>query len=168
MRESLSGTNQRLFAKSADGGVFDESGGTDESDDFDGSSGRLEQFTLPALHECVRTARGLLSRQLVEWGAGPQAVDEAVLVLSELFTNAIVHTDSRMITCQLRAVHARLYLAVSDEGGAREGESEQDCGDEGGRGLVLVDALTERWGVTHAQGAGRIVWAVLPMGAPRE
>jgi anti-sigma regulatory factor (Ser/Thr protein kinase) len=95
-------------------------------------------------------------------------------VVSELFTNAVRHTDSEEIGCELRLVGGRLRLEVADEGCAAT-EPHPGSGDldgEGGRGLLLVDALSETWGVSpNGNGRGHVVWAELkvqPAPAGRE
>ncbi|MEK8169176.1 hypothetical protein NKH77_03280 [Streptomyces sp. M19] len=54
------------------------------------------------------------------WGYREDVCDAAELVVSELFTNAIVHTASEHVRCLLRAEEERLlYVEVADQGGDR-------------------------------------------------
>jgi hypothetical protein len=90
--------------------------------------------------------------------------DTAVLVVSELVTNAIVHTASTHIVCELHDGDDLVRIAVRDEGcapGQPHAAAQQRPEDEHGRGLLLVDAMCHAWGA-HEQGPGLLVWAELP------
>jgi anti-sigma regulatory factor (Ser/Thr protein kinase) len=121
-------------------------------------------FELPARAEQVSRARKLVSARLESWGVGEDAHDTALLVLSELLTNAIVHTGGHLVACELRADADRLRVTVQDQGAADTGP--RVChGAEGerGRGLLLVEAVSCAWGTYDAApGVGRVVWAELP------
>jgi hypothetical protein len=89
--------------------------------------------------------------------------DTAALVVSELVTNAIVHTASNQVVCELYDGDDLVRISVRDEGSA-PGEphpSPQRPEEEHGRGLLLVEALCRAWGVQE-QGPGLMVWADLP------
>ncbi len=92
-------------------------------------------------------------------------------MVSELVTNAIVHTASSRVVCELHDNDDLVRIAVRDEGCA-PGEphsSPQRGEEEHGRGLLLVDSLCHAWGA-HEHGPGLLVWAELPRKAdePRE
>ena len=121
-------------------------------------------FCLPALSTQVAEARRRLRTLLSEWDVDEDMCSDATLVLSELFTNAVRYSDSEKIVCGLRLTREALRLEVADEGGGttepctREAASDE----EGGRGLLLVGALSRKWGVHPCtDGRGRAVWAVL-------
>lgn len=123
-------------------------------------------FALPAHPESV-AARRLTRSRLDEWRLNGDAYDAAVLIVSELVTNAVVHTASARVVCELRRLKNRLRIAVQDQGhqpgGPRLGVGADD---EHGRGLLLVDAMCSAWGSRDAgDGSGRIVWAELPHGS---
>jgi hypothetical protein len=89
--------------------------------------------------------------------------DTAVLVVSELVTNAIVHTASSHIVCELHDSDDLVRIAVRDEGCA-PGEprpSPRRPDEEHGRGLLLIDGLCRAWGAQE-HGLGLLVWADLP------
>ncbi|MGW7592813.1 ATP-binding protein [Streptomyces rubiginosohelvolus] len=124
-------------------------------------------FALPAHPESVAGARELTRTRLDAWRLGRDLGDAAVLIVSELVTNAIVHTASTRVVCELSRFGRRLRIAVQDQG-------HQPCGprlrpssdEEHGRGLLLVEAMSSAWGSHDAQDAsGRIVWAELAHGA---
>ncbi|BFO20596.1 hypothetical protein SHKM778_69840 [Streptomyces sp. KM77-8] len=90
--------------------------------------------------------------------------DTAALVVSELVTNAVVHTASSHIVCELHDRGDLVRIAVRDEGcapGQPRANTRRQPEEEHGRGLLLVDALCQSWG-SHEQGPGLLVWADLP------
>lgn len=124
-------------------------------------------FELPARAESVARARHLVRDRLAVWRIEGDVTDTAALVVSELFTNAVVHTASGRVVCELRDVGGRLRIAVQDEGcPAAEPRLRRVDAEERGRGLLLVDAMCGAWGAHDARhGAGWIVWAELALGA---
>jgi anti-sigma regulatory factor (Ser/Thr protein kinase) len=112
----------------------------------------------------VSDARGRIRARLGEWGADAELRDDASLVVTELFTNAVRHTDSEKIACVLRASGSIVRLEVTDQG--RGSGVPVPCvaeaDEEGGRGLLLVSLLSLAWGSDPAEdGTGRVVWAEL-------
>lgn len=122
-------------------------------------------FELPARTESVSRARRLAEERLILWGCDGDIRDTVALIVSELVTNAVVHTASARIVCELREGEDRLRIAVRDEGGPA-GPRMRDCGEEErGRGLILVDALCASWGADRTgHGTAQIVWAELAHG----
>ncbi|WP_435303972.1 ATP-binding protein [Streptomyces phaeoluteigriseus] len=103
------------------------------------------------------------------WSVCEDTCDTAALVISELVTNAIVHTASGVVVCELYDGGDLVRIAVRDEGCA-PGEphpSPQRPDEEHGRGLFLVDALCHSWGAQE-HGPGLLVWADLPRQASAE
>ncbi|MEI7030235.1 ATP-binding protein [Streptomyces pratensis] len=126
-------------------------------------------FTLPARPESVAGARRLTRARLDAWKLTGDAHEAAVLIVSELVTNAIVHTASARVVCELRCLGRQLRIAVQDQGHQPDGPRlRRTADDEHGRGLLLVDALSDSWG-SHDAGytSGRIVWAEVPHGSER-
>lgn len=121
-------------------------------------------FELPARVEQVPRARKLASTRLESWGVGEDPRATALLVVSELFTNAIVHTDGHLVACELRTDAERLRITVQDQGCAATGPRVcHGAQGERGRGLLLVEAVSCAWGTFDATaGSGRVVWAELP------
>ncbi|MFJ5832603.1 ATP-binding protein [Streptomyces sp. NPDC093089] len=122
-------------------------------------------FELPARTASVARARRLAEERLILWGCGPEIRDTVALVVSELVTNAVVHTASDRVICELREGEDTLRIAVRDEGGPADPRI-RDCGeDERGRGLLIVDALCTAWGADRTgHGTAQIVWAELAHG----
>ena len=85
-------------------------------------------------------------------------VDDAVLMTSELVTNAVLHGQPE-ITLWLRLETDRLTVAVTDLGDAILDCARPPPRQASGRGLVIVDALATRWGVNRTRGRlGKSVW----------
>lgn len=109
----------------------------------------------------ARLARRLVSHRLDEWGHpydGP--VNEAVtLIAAELASNAVRHghVPGRDFHIRLIESGGTLRLEVCDTRTERLPEVRVPCG-ESGRGLLLVDALADKWGVTPRE-PGKSVWA---------
>ena len=138
---------------------------------FDGEAVFLHRdvFQLPARGASVAAARRRIGDRLRQWGVPGPVYDDAALVVSELFTNALVHTESTEITCRVQTTTETVYLSITDQGcGATEPELRRDLEAECGRGLLLVNALAEVWGVTNENGCGRTVWAVLSEPKPTD
>ncbi|ANP48297.1 anti-sigma regulatory factor (Ser/Thr protein kinase) [Streptomyces griseochromogenes] len=109
--------------------------------------------------ERIAEARRHLRELLHDW-AGAEQVDAAVLLVSEMVTNVLVHTDA----------DALLLAEVTGEPGGRLLRVEvTDAGDEfphkrrpgelasSGRGLVLIELLADEWGV-QPRGEGKSIW----------
>ncbi|MBV1938493.1 ATP-binding protein [Streptomyces sp. BV286] len=126
---------------------------------------RAGVFGLSPAPASVGLARRNVRELLGEWGTDPETCDNAVLVTSELVTNALTHTASEWIVCRLRTDGHRLHLEVEDQNRGLTLPAQRSAGpdDQGGRGLMLVGMLSSDWGVRDAAyGSGRVVWAVLP------
>ncbi len=124
---------------------------------------RRFRFELAAHPGSVAQARRLTRARLSGWAVCADTCDSAALVISELVTNAIVHTASGRVVCELHDHDDMVRIAVRDEGCA-PGEphpSPQRPDEEHGRGLLLVDALCRAWGAQE-HGPGLLVWAELP------
>jgi anti-sigma regulatory factor (Ser/Thr protein kinase) len=102
----------------------------------------------------ARAAREFVAEVLEGWGLLAQ-VEPAVLLTSELVTNAIIHARSQ-IALTIRMNGENLRVMVLDESSEQPRRRHRD--DLGsGRGLGLVDALAVSWGVTPS-GQGKAVW----------
>ncbi|MEU7918132.1 STAS domain-containing protein [Micromonospora zamorensis] len=119
---------------------------------------RMRARLEPVAGAC-RRARELVTDACARWNL-PDASGPAALVLSELVGNVVRHAGTPMqVTVTLRRPY--LHLAVVDGSSAQAREGGTDLHAEGGRGLLLVRELTQRWGSVPA-GQGKAVWAMLP------
>ncbi|GAA2247063.1 hypothetical protein GCM10010145_12720 [Streptomyces ruber] len=126
------------------------------------SSHRTAAFDLSATPSSVAAARRTVRVLLEAWGVDDDTGDNAVLVVSELVTNALTHTGSVRIVCRLSWTGRRLRVEVEDQNGGGPLPLRREPGDDDqhGRGLLLVGALSRDWGVRDtACGSGRVVWA---------
>ncbi|WP_269854734.1 ATP-binding protein [Streptomyces sp. RPT161] len=87
------------------------------------------------------------------------------LVLSELLTNAVRHTESSHITCRLWKAGGVLYVEVRDQGGtwSSRPDSRTDGARDHGRGLTLVAGASRGWGRRFAADGSCSVWAAVPV-----
>ncbi|MDG4839069.1 ATP-binding protein [Micromonospora sp. WMMD967] len=114
---------------------------------------------LEPVAEACRRARELVTDACARWNL-PEAAGPAALVLSELVGNVVRHAGTPMqVTVTLRRPY--LHLAVVDGSCAQAKPGGTDLHAEGGRGLMLVRELAQRWGSVPA-GQGKAVWAMLP------
>ncbi|MFG2122957.1 SpoIIE family protein phosphatase [Streptomyces sp. NPDC048710] len=129
---------------------------------YDGMAVRplRETWTVWRVPEAVRHARRFTRRTLRTWGVPSDTMDAALLVVSELVTNALVHTGGQ-VRLDLSLVNHRLRLAVADTS-PRSPVKNTNVGWEatGGRGILLVEAVSEDWGTVPVSG-GKQVWADL-------
>ncbi|MEV1157262.1 ATP-binding protein [Micromonospora chokoriensis] len=114
---------------------------------------------LEPVAEACRRARELVTDACARWNL-PEVAGPAALVLSELVGNVVRHAGTPMqVTVTLRRPY--LHLAVVDGSSAQAQPGGTDLHAEGGRGLMLVRELAQRWGSVPA-GQGKAVWAMLP------
>jgi anti-sigma regulatory factor (Ser/Thr protein kinase) len=126
---------------------------------------------LPHAPSSVSVARKRLSSELVASGVYESVVDDATVIVSELISNALRHARP-LPSGQVRVCWARrgdlLELEVSDGGASTEPRrGPGTLSSLGGRGLGIVEALAEGWGVRHEDGA-TTVWAILRAPRTRE
>ncbi len=123
----------------------------------------------PPSPRSVGRARRFLARQLDAWGL-PHLTDSAVLVVSELVTNAVTHAHppyGHVISTRFVRLESGVRIEVHDAGGGTPERREAAPEEESGRGLDLVDVLTGgRWGVSGREGPGKSVWAVCAEDGP--
>ncbi|MFB6671037.1 ATP-binding protein [Streptomyces sp. NPDC056390] len=135
---------------------------TDGSTTDDGGGALLRRTLGRSDLRAVPEARRALRELLDEWGPSERS-ETAELLTSELVTNALVHTDhDAVLTATVGP--KRLRVEVRDFVGRRP-KLRVPVADDGtnGRGLVLVQALADAWGV-RALGVGKVVWFELDGG----
>ncbi|HUY46404.1 MAG TPA: ATP-binding protein [Streptosporangiaceae bacterium] len=113
--------------------------------------------TFPATPAQTRQARRFLAAIL----DGSPAADDAVLCLSELVTNATIHSNSRepggTFTVTAQVSTGRLRVEVRDQGGPWTRPVRNRNGIHG-RGLLIVARLARDWGRAGDPGTGWRVW----------
>jgi len=116
------------------------------------------EAVFPAVPESVGAARRFTGAALRRHPIAPETVDIAILLVSELATNAIVHATSA-IELRVRVgddVRVEVHDASSDAPEITAGDAER----ESGRGLELVSALAEGWDWSP-RAEGKVVWFAL-------
>ncbi|WP_367828527.1 ATP-binding SpoIIE family protein phosphatase [Streptomyces sp. LMG1-1-1.1] len=117
-------------------------------------AGRVAAWDIPSEPEAVAGARRNASEQLAAWGLDDSAFITE-LIVSELVTNAIRYGRPPV---RLRLIHDQsLVCEVSDASSTAPHLRRARLFDEGGRGLMLVAQLAQRWGTRHAR-EGKIIW----------
>ena len=134
---------------------------------------RLVAAQLEATVSAPAAARELVARYLERWELS-QLAETAVLLTSEIVTNAVVHAHSGP-SLVIAVADGSLEIGVSDHDHRDLPAAERlrplrpppgdeaDVADEGGRGLPLVDLLADEWGATPLA-EGKQVWFRLDAG----
>ena len=124
--------------------------------------------TLDAQPEAGRAARSAVQRWMAESGCTGPSIDNAVLLLSELVSNAVRHTQTPMLTLEASLTDGTVRIGLQDDvgGGLRTPTHAIDSSEPGGRGLWLVSQLAADWGWRPLED-GKEVWFELPCGALR-
>ena len=116
--------------------------------------------TVPCEPGSARRARTLVAAALSTWGMADLA-DAGTLIVTELLSNAIDHTSSRTARVVVhRTGEDRVRIGVADTGrGIPDARRPPETAEEG-RGLLLIQALSDHWGYDRTP-AGKLVWAEL-------
>jgi anti-sigma regulatory factor (Ser/Thr protein kinase) len=119
------------------------------------------ELTLEPVPSAARVARHWVRRELVE-RAHPELTDSAVLGVSELVTNAVLHVRSTIVV-RLVDDDDRVRVEVYDDS-PRPPEGQQMLVEEDlqlpstiGRGLQIVDSISHSWGVSYEH-VGKCIW----------
>ncbi|WP_333492289.1 ATP-binding protein [Streptomyces camelliae] len=114
----------------------------------------------------ARLARLLATEQLRDWGL---PLDSAAHIVAELAANAVTHgrVPGRDFRLTLYVVGDTLRIEVTDTRGDLPPRAQRTSpDDEYGRGLILVAALADRWGVADGPTPRKTVWAEITVPAP--
>ena len=122
-------------------------------------AGKVRTWQLPPDPAAVARARKMAGEQLAEWGL-TEAEFATELIVSELVTNALRYGGAPI---ELRLIRdSTLICEVSDGSSTAPHLRRARVFDEGGRGLLLVAQLAERWG-SRQTATGKTIWAELPL-----
>ncbi|MFC8715997.1 ATP-binding protein [Kitasatospora sp. NPDC057198] len=122
-----------------------------------------------------RTRHAVRDRLLAQGMAGEryqELVDDLLLIVSELVSNAVTHAAvlSPEVVCELVIDSDRVRISVVDGHPYRPKAQENDPARPGGRGLLLVKSVTLQAGgecdVERTEGGGKVIWASLPLPGP--
>jgi anti-sigma regulatory factor (Ser/Thr protein kinase) len=121
---------------------------------------RSAHLRLPAQPTAPARARRFVTATLAAWDV--DGGDDAVLAVSELATNALLHARTPM-TVTLAEDEGGLRVSVADESPAAPKQRAYSVDSGTGRGLRLIETLASAWGVESAAD-GKVVWCVIPLG----
>jgi anti-sigma regulatory factor (Ser/Thr protein kinase) len=120
---------------------------------------------LSAQPASVSAARQLVRERCDEWGADAAAGDAAVLLVSELVTNAVLHARTPL-TLQVKREADAIRVEVRDWHAALPQPRRYNVDTATGRGLRLLETMASAWGmlkVPDTDQPGKIVWFELPL-----
>ncbi|WP_436319901.1 ATP-binding protein [Streptomyces massasporeus] len=126
----------------------------------------LKEVALPSRPETARTARLLIDFALrQQWRMPGPIAEAAVLMVSELVTNVVRHTGARTMGLRVRRRAGWIRIEVRDPS---RGLPCLMAPGEGmnGRGLRVVDQLSDRWGVDLLP-RGKTIWVELRLASPQ-
>ncbi|MDH6490694.1 ATP-binding protein [Streptomyces sp. SAI-127] len=116
------------------------------------------RLSLTAGEHSARHIRRIVRSLLDEWGLTPLC-DAAELGVTELVANVVRHVPDRRCVVLVLRLESGVRVEVAD--GVPElplPASESDAEAEHGRGLALLDAVVDKWGVGPRSGGGKVVW----------
>lgn len=126
---------------------------------------RVADAWLPRRQESGSRARCLLRGFLAEVDNGELFAEGGAMVLTELVTNAVQHAQAprdRRIFVRLEMSPGLLRIEVHDPSRQLPVMRKAKSDDESGRGLWLVEQLSQEWGADFREGGvGKLVWALL-------
>jgi anti-sigma regulatory factor (Ser/Thr protein kinase) len=127
--------------------------------------GAAASVSVPHERTSVRLVRHAMADQLAAAGVGSDDRDDAMLVLSELVSNAVQHAaplPSGEIGVRWEVRDDLLHIEITDGGaGSEPHASAAALSALGGRGLDIVRTVSAQWGVTEGQDSVT-VWAEVP------
>jgi anti-sigma regulatory factor (Ser/Thr protein kinase) len=137
------------------------SGLSSQDDPIRRDGGRTQTTrVLPREAGSVADARSWLSAFLHDQHVGASASGDAVLIISELVTNALRHGLGEIVARSALTDGGVLYLSVTDSGQELPELLPVDPSRVGGVGLQIVDRLSSQWGISPFPG-GKTVWVTM-------
>lgn len=131
------------------------------------------RFPAPATEASVPLTRHAVRDRLLAQGMTgvryQELVDDLLLIVSELVSNAVTHAAelSPEVVTELSVRRASVRVSVEDGDPYRPKALENDTASTGGRGLLLVKSVTLQAGgvcdVEHTGEGGKVIWASLPV-----
>jgi anti-sigma regulatory factor (Ser/Thr protein kinase) len=113
------------------------------------------ETVFPAVPESVGSARRFTRAALGRHDVEPRLIDTAMLLVSELATNAIVHASSTLTLRIDVGDDIRIEVCDTDEAPPVMGDADVD--QESGRGLAIVTSLADDWSWSPRP-SGKVVW----------
>jgi anti-sigma regulatory factor (Ser/Thr protein kinase) len=127
-------------------------------------SSRTAGFDLPPTVAAVPAARHVVLELLRVWNA-PQDVQDAGLLVTEIVANVVDHVSGEAeLTVEMSLSDDWLRIAVVDGSAVRPVVRELSAERPRGRGLQMVQAIADRWGVEDHDGGKRVWFELRPPG----
>ncbi|MFI9051099.1 ATP-binding protein [Streptomyces sp. NPDC053427] len=124
----------------------------------------LDEVRLPSRPQSARIARRLTGCVLLkQWALSPQLAEHGVLLVSELVGNAVRHTGARCFALRMLRRRGWIRIEVRDPSRGLPCLMPVQEMDTSGRGLFLVDKLSDRWGVDLLP-RGKTTWFEMRVG----
>ncbi|WP_344275736.1 ATP-binding protein [Actinomadura napierensis] len=121
------------------------------------------RMTLLAVGSSVALARELVRYALTNWGYERPLVDDSILVMSEITTNAVNAAPGRHIRIRITTFNGGPLLECWDPAPGIPLPREAGMDALNGRGLAIVAAYAKGTGVRpSANNIGKIIWALMP------
>ncbi|MBT2442068.1 ATP-binding protein [Streptomyces sp. ISL-36] len=129
---------------------------------------------LQALPSRIGQVRRIVSAHLRYWHLDA-LIDHAALGVTELLTNVHRHAQpDKMCTVEIELLLDRLTVSVHDHdpripdinGSRRSGHGDVDELATSGRGLAIIEAVSESWGIRPHGENGKVIWFTLPAPTP--
>ncbi|MFE7778971.1 ATP-binding protein [Streptomyces sp. NPDC057445] len=121
---------------------------------------------LQALPMRIGQVRRIVSAQLRYWHLDP-LIDHAALGVTELLTNVHRHAEpDKLCTVEIELLLDRLTISVHDHDPRLPEVGATGPLETTGRGLALIEAVSESWGVLPKGADGKVVWFTLPTTVP--
>jgi PAS domain S-box-containing protein len=125
----------------------------------------MARVLLPGQPPASGEARSFLEGAAKAWRLDGEVTQLAMLLASELVTNAVRH-GAGSVELRLHRAARSLFIEVVDESGRMPHQRRPPPDDEQGRGLDLVDALAASWGARRLPDAGKVVWCAVRLPPP--
>jgi anti-sigma regulatory factor (Ser/Thr protein kinase) len=121
------------------------------------------RIDLPPTLRSVPSARHVVHKVLRAWGA-PHDHDDAALLVTEVVTNVIDHAGTEVaITLELEIADDWLRISVADGSSIPPVVRELNGENSRGRGMAMVEAIADRWGVEDHRGGKRVWFELRPV-----
>ncbi|WP_230396115.1 ATP-binding protein [Streptomyces blattellae] len=125
--------------------------------------------TVPAQPSRAADVRRMVTDQLRRLRLSPDHLDNAVLATDELFANAVQHARTGpgdMVTLTIESTEHELRVTLADRSPLLPRLRTADRAEESGRGLAIVAAVSDDWGVAPPEpgSPGKRVWFTLELG----
>jgi anti-sigma regulatory factor (Ser/Thr protein kinase) len=118
----------------------------------------LDQAAFPPEPTSIASARRFVAGALADCDCPDPTIDAALLLVSEVATNAVVHAATPFTVRVSHSDHA-VTIEVGDQSPLKPEEREPHL--DGGRGLRIVAAIASEWGA-YNEGDGKVVFFRLP------